>query len=114
MTSDKNDMLHITAKAAKQLGAKKFIALSPIEYDHFLEDPHDCEQDHSDVFKRREIAEKTAMYFIFLSFYDIVYRAENPDMIHLRVNLMYGQSAYALKYLIQCHLRGAIPFSYNF
>ena len=74
MTSDKNDMLHITAKAAKQLGVKKFIALSPIEYDHFLEDPHDCEQDHSDVFKQREIAEKTAMYFIFLSLFKILSR----------------------------------------
>ena len=52
MTSDKNDMLHITAKSAKQLGVKKFIALSPIEFDHFLEDPHDCDKDHS---------EKTAM-----------------------------------------------------
>ena len=49
-------MLNITAKLAKQLGAKKFIALSPIEYDHFLEDPQDCDQDHSDFFKRRKIA----------------------------------------------------------
>ena len=100
LTSDKDDMLRHTARRAKQLGAKRLVALSPIEFDHFLEDPADTETTHTPMERRRLEAEADA-------------RAEFPEMTHLRVNLLYGDQSYALRYLTQCMLRGALPQTFQ-
>lgn len=34
-------------------------------------------------------------------------------MTNLRVNLLYGEQSYALRYLTQCFLRGVVPETYN-
>ena len=35
MTSDKNSFIQSTAKVAKKVGAERFVAVCPIEYDHY-------------------------------------------------------------------------------
>ncbi len=60
LTSDKDDMLKITASKAKQLGVQQLIALSPIEFDHFLEDPIDTDTTHAPMERRRLEAENQA------------------------------------------------------
>lgn len=60
LSSDKNDVLKVAAQKAKKQGVQKFISLSPVEFDHFFEDPSDEATIYTPIERRRLDAEEFA------------------------------------------------------
>jgi hypothetical protein len=90
MEHDKNAQLIATAKAAKETGVEKLIAVCPIEYDMYYT------EDLQDPIAVRTEAEQEA-FKIF------------PEMVLLRPNLSYGNYAYLIRYMEQSVVAGKIP-----
>jgi hypothetical protein len=90
MAFDKNDQLVATAKAAKDNGVEKLVAICPIEHDLYY---HEGEQDP--IHLRAEAEEKAFGHF--------------PEMVLLRPNLTYGGYSYFIRYLMQSVIAGKIP-----
>ena len=77
---DKNSLLTATAKAAKAVGAKKLMAVCPIEMDMYWT------EDGSDPMIARE---------------ESVHKARDafPSMVDFRPNLVFGNYSYFIRYL---------------
>ena len=92
MASDKNNYLQIAARLAKQNGAKKFIAVTPIEHDLAWS------EDSESYYEKTVNAEKAAL-------------EANPDATIIKTNLTFGPSTLLVHYLAQCALVGKCPYN---
>ncbi len=92
MTHDKNEYLKRTAINCEKVGAKKLIAVSPIEFDlHYTED-------RQTPLEKRDEAEHEAL-------------AAFKNTVLLRPNFVYGGDSHFVHYLTQCAFAGNVPKS---
>ncbi len=91
---DKNSLLVSTANACKEVGAKKLMAVCPIEMDmYWTEDGSDP------MVPRNESVAKARKAF--------------PDMVDFRTNLIFGNYSYFMRYLEQSCIAGKISPELN-
>lgn len=88
-TSDKNSFIQTTAKIAKKQGAKKLVAVCPIEHELYY-----TEDKHTPLEVRDEAQQKALQNF--------------ENMTILNTNLVFGKDSYLLHYMTQCVAAGKI------
>jgi len=89
LTADKNDHLIATARAAKTVGAKRLIAVTPIEHDLYWHEEKDP------IEKKLEAEAQAFSHF--------------PSMSLIRPNLLYGNYSYFFRYIQQSMFSGFLP-----
>jgi uncharacterized protein YbjT (DUF2867 family) len=89
-TSDKNNYIQAASRLSKKHGAKKFVAVCPIEHElYWTEDKHT-------PFELRENAQMAAL-------------SQFGNATILNANLVFGRDSYVSHYITQCASVGKIP-----
>lgn len=88
-TADKNSFIQSTAKLAKKHGAKKLVAVCPIEHELYY-----TEDKQTPIEKRNEAQHKALQSF--------------DNMTILNTNLVFGKDSYLIHYMTQCVAAGKI------
>jgi hypothetical protein len=89
-SADKNKFIQATSRLAKKHGAKRFVAVTPIEHELYW-----SEDKHTPI----EVRDNAQMATL-----------QNFDKATiLNANLVYGRDSYLMHYLTQCALVGKVP-----
>jgi nucleoside-diphosphate-sugar epimerase len=88
--ADKNTFIQATAKLSKKVGVEKLVAVCPIEHDLYYS------EDKYTPFDKKKEAQTKAL-------------SEFSNTVILNPNLVFGDNAYFVRYLIQGILAGRLP-----